>query len=248
MRKIEGHALGAFAFLAIASLNFANAQTEKAPQELVVCTGWHALCSASTDCRVNGDKADCDCLRVNETHIVMTTEIQDIVVKHLTQTKCTNEHPCAVDEAPVCNAIKYGKYSVDHVKYDWVSTYSYRGWCNIFLKFKPCDQRSAGYAGDPDWAICDAAPCTENPTPSNQEKPLVCQCRVVKNTPFVGTNGGCKGDGGGIMSSFDLWAWDFENKTYPIPVPGYEYVRGACAPLTSDPQEETGSDSESRSR
>ena len=43
------------------------------PQEFVVCTGWHALCTASPDCKMNGDKADCDCLRVNETHIVETS-------------------------------------------------------------------------------------------------------------------------------------------------------------------------------
>ena len=55
------------------------------PQEFVVCTGWHALCSASTNCTMHGDKADCDCLRVNETHIVETSEIQDTVVKNLTQ-------------------------------------------------------------------------------------------------------------------------------------------------------------------
>jgi hypothetical protein len=55
-----------------------------APQEFVVCTGWHALCSASTDCIKHGDKADCDCMRVNETHIVETSEIQDTAVKNLT--------------------------------------------------------------------------------------------------------------------------------------------------------------------
>ena len=56
------------------------------PQEFVVCTGWHALCSNSTDCTINGDKAYCDCMRVNETHIVYTREIQDAVVKTQTQT------------------------------------------------------------------------------------------------------------------------------------------------------------------
>lgn len=41
-----------------------------APEDAVACTGWHALCSASPDCKMTGDKADCDCLRVNEPHIV----------------------------------------------------------------------------------------------------------------------------------------------------------------------------------
>lgn len=256
MKKVGSIVLGTLAFLAIGSLSFVNAQAQRAPQPvaqidaktansshhsknlpqgLVVCSGWHALCSASTDCTVDGDKANCDCLRVNETHIVLTAEIQDAAVRHLTEAKCTNQHPCDVDQAPVCKAIKYGTYTVDNVKYDWVSTYSYRGWCSLLPKLKACDQQSAGYAGDLNWAICDAAPCTEKQNPSNPEKPLSCQCRVVENMPFIGTNGSCTGDNGGIMSSFSLSAWDFENNTYPIPVPGYEYVQGACAQLTSDP-------------
>lgn len=204
------------------------------PQEFVVCTGWHALCTASHDCIIHGDKADCDCYGVNETHIVATSEIQDTVAKNLTEAKCTNKHPCDVDQAPVCNAIKYGQYKVDNVTYDWVSTYSYRGWCSLWLKPKACDQNATGYNGDKYWAICDAAPCTENQNPSNPDKPLSCQCRV-EDEPFVGINDSCTGDNGGIMSSMPLWAWDFQNNTYPIPMPGYEYVQGACAALKSDP-------------
>ena len=74
--------------------------------------------------------------------LLKQAEIQDTAVKHLTQAKCTNEHPCDVDQAPVCKAIKYGQYEVDSVKYDWVSTYSYRGWCGLLkLKLKACDQQ-----------------------------------------------------------------------------------------------------------
>jgi len=205
------------------------------PQKLVVCTGWHALCSASTNCTMHGDKAYCDCMRVNETHIVETSEIQDTVVKNLTQAKCTEKHPCDVDQAPVCNAIKYGQYEVGGVKYDWVSTYSYRGWCSLLMmNLTACDQNATGYTGDMYWAVCDAAPCTENRNSSNPDMPLSCQCRA-KNTPFVGVNENCTCDNGGIISSFSLGAWDFRNNTYPFPMPGYEYVQGACAPLKSDP-------------
>jgi hypothetical protein len=84
----------------------ANHSTYHLPQDFVVCTGWHALCSASTDCKMNGDKADCDCFRVNETHIVETSAIQDAAAKRRTQIECTNAHPCDVDQAPVCKAIK----------------------------------------------------------------------------------------------------------------------------------------------
>jgi hypothetical protein len=210
--------------------------THNLPQAFVVCTGWHALCSASTDCKMNGDKANCDCLRVNETHIVATSEIQDTAVKHLTQAKCTNKHPCNVDQAPVCEAIKSGQYEVDNVKYDWVSTYSYRGWCSLLeRKLQACDPSANDYTGDLSWAVCDVAPCTENQNPSNPDMPLSCQCRVVEKIAFVGTNGSCTGDNGGIMSSMPLSAWDFQNNTYTFPMPGYQYVQGACAPLKSDP-------------
>lgn len=204
------------------------------PEGFVVCSGWHALCSASPDCKMNGDKADCDCMRVNETHIVETSAIHNLVVKRQTLTKCTQQHPCKLDQAPVCKTIRDGKYEVDRVKYNWVSTYSYRGWCSLLeRKPVPCDQNTRGYAGDLHWAICDAAPCTENPNPSDPNRPLSCQCRV-ENTPFVGL-GSCTGVNGGIMSSMPLSAWDFQKNTYTFPMPGYEYVRGACAPLKSDP-------------
>jgi hypothetical protein len=200
-----------------------------APQDFVVCTGWHALCTESFDCRMNEnkDKADCDCMRVSETHIVDTASIQDIAVKRMTQAECTYKHPCDVDQAPVCKAIKSGRYEVNKVKYEWVSTFSYRGWCELLKNIPvPCDQ---GY-----WAVCDAAPCTENQDPSNPDKPLTCRC-VVVNSPFVGVNGSCYGDNGGIMSSSPLSTWDFENNTYLIPLPGMDYVQAACAQLGSDP-------------
>jgi hypothetical protein len=205
------------------------------PQDFVVCTGWHALCTDSPDCIMHGDKADCDCMRVNEVHIVYTSEIQDTEVKNQTQANCTKEHPCDVDQAPVCSAVKDGQYEVDGVKYDWVSTYSYRGWCDLLMRnLTACDKSAIGYRGDKYWAICDCAPCTENQNASNPNKPLICQCRV-NDTPFVGMNGSCTGENGGIMSSMPIWAWDFLNNTYTFPMPGYEYVQGACAPLKSDP-------------
>lgn len=204
------------------------------PQDVVVCTGWHALCSDSPDCQVNGDKADCACARVDETHIVATSEIQDPTAKRRTLARCTQEHPCDVDEAPVCRIIQSGRYEVDHARYDWVSTYSYRGWCAILQKgFVACDPQAPGYAGDRQWAICDAAPCMENPSPADPDKPLTCQCRV-RQDPFVGLRG-CTGANGGIMSSFPVWAWDFEKNTYPFDMPGYEFVRGACSAMQSDP-------------
>ena len=212
-----------------------NSNFSDAPQEFVVCTGWHALCSASTDCKMNDDKANCDCFRVNEIHIVEGSEIQDTAVKRLTQAECTNEHRCDVDQAPVCKTIKDGQYKVDSVKYAWVSTFSYRGWCSLLqVNPKACDQSAPGYTGDRHWAICDGAPCTENQHPFDPQRPLSCQCRV-ENTPFIGANGSCRGDNGGIMSSSPLSAWDFQNTTYRIPLPGLEYVQDACTPLKSDP-------------
>lgn len=222
--------------LAIAACKTSERSAQgRVAQEFVTCTGWHALCSASNDCKVNGDKANCDCLRVDETHIVETEQIQDTAAKRLTLARCTDEHPCAVDQAPVCQTIQDRQYRVNDVTYDWVSTYSYRGWCSVVaVKPKACDPRAKGYTGDSSWAICDAAPCTENANPSDPSKPLSCQCRVEK-TPFLGPGGRCTGDNGGIMSSMPLSGWDFENDTYTFAMPGYEYVKGACAPLSSDP-------------
>ncbi len=253
MRRLGSLVLTLAVFLAISNLNFVSAQAQKAPQPaaevggnssthnapqlFVVCTGWHALCSASTDCQKNDEKtANCECLRVDETHIVDTDAIQDAAVKRLTLVRCTKEHPCNVDEAPVCQAIKSGQYEVDNVKYDWVSTFSYRGWCGLMKGVTPkaCDPKASGYVGDTTWALCDAAPCTEIQNPSNPEKPLSCRC-AVQDTAFLGVNGSCTGDNGGIMSSSPVETWDFTNNTYLIPIPGLVYVQGACAALKSDP-------------
>lgn len=222
--------------MSICTMSLAQSRSpHNVPQAFALCTGWHALCSASTDCRMNGEKADCDCLRVNETHIVDTESIQDPWLKHMTLVKCTTEHPCAVDEAPVCEAIKSGKYTVDGIQYDWVSTFSYRGWCTI-VKITPavCDPTASGYIGDSNWAVCDAAPCSEIQNPSDPNKPLTCQCRTVASIPFLGTNGSCTGDNGGIMSSSPASSWDFQNNSYRLPIPGMSYVQSACAPLKSD--------------
>lgn len=256
MKTVGALILTSLVFLATATLTSVSAQAQRSPQPAtqahdlldlpqpsVVCTGWHALCTASTDCHISGDKANCECWMVNETHIVETAAIQDVAVKHLTQAKCTIKHPCNVDSAPVCKAIKYGQYTVDDVKYDWVSTYSYRGWCGLLqTKLKACVPRAPGYSGDREWAVCDAAPCTKIQNPSNPDRPLTCQCGIEK-TSFVGTNGSCTGDNGGIMSSMPLWVWDFRNNTYRISMPGYEYVQGACAPLESDLLKEPRGDS-----
>ena len=253
MKRVEGLLLKSLVFLAIANLNLVNVQAQAAPQPVeqvsektdgrthnlpqafVVCTGWHALCTASYDCRIKSDgTVDCDCMSVNESHVVETSAIQDTAVKRRTQAECTNKHPCDVDQAPVCKAIRYGQYEVDNVKYDWVSTFSYRGWCDLLqVEIKACDPRLADYIGDRHWAVCDAAPCTENANPFDPNRPLTCQCQIL-NTPFLGTNGSCTGDNGGIMSSSPLLTWDFTQKTYRIPIPGLEYVQGACAPLRSD--------------
>jgi hypothetical protein len=210
-------------------------RTHNLPQDFVVCTGWHALCSASSDCKMNGGTADCDCLKVNETHIVQTNSILDPLAKHLTDAKCTTAHPCKVDEAPVCQTIRSGQYTIDNTRYRWVSTYSYRGWCRLIQSnIRACDPGAPDYSGDRYWAVCDAAPCTEIQNPPDPEKPLRCRCPVVADIPFVGMNGSCTGDNGGIFSSMPAEGWDFQNNTYTFYMPGYEFVQGACAPLKSD--------------
>jgi hypothetical protein len=192
------------------------------PQNSVVCLGLHALCDFSTDCRVIGDEADCACWKVDEPYIVETNKIQDPQVKALTQRACTASHPCDMDQAPVCKAIRSGQYKVEGVKYPWVSTFSYRGWCENWNPV-PC-------AAAP-WADCMAAPCTMMKNPEDPDRPLSCQCRV-QNSAFIGTQG--SGDPGKVMSTIPKAAWNFKKNMYTVPFPGYEYVKGACAPLQSE--------------
>jgi len=226
--------------LALASLAavFACSATVKAekpsitppvvPQVSVECTGWHALCSLATDCRVGpSGKADCDCWRVDENHMVVTGAIKDPAVRAATQRRCTNKNPCGVDEAPVCKAIQSREMIVDGVQTDWVSTYSYRGWCK---NWKPvaCD-RTNGKDGP--WADCMTSPCTENH--SGTDRPLTCQC-TVHDGGFIGTNGGCATAQDEVMSTIPRETWSFENNQFTLDMNGYEFVKGACADIGSD--------------
>ena len=195
------------------------------PQGAIQCTGWHALCSLATDCRVIDGVAYCDCWKVNEPYVVITADIQDLQVKADTEKACTSVHPCEMDEAPVCKAIKDGTFTVDGIKYEWVSTYSYRGWCDNWNPVQ-CD------AGP--WADCMTYPCTENQNPTDPNRPLVCQC-TVKHLPFVGSNGGCVTGEGEVMSTINQLLWNFDQNQFTLSMPGYEYVKGACAPILSDP-------------
>src|SRR5512139_170472 len=84
-------------------------QEPAVPQETVVCTGWHALCSFATDCKVVSDtQANCNCWKVKEQYIVVAADISDAAVREATLTACTSAHPCDVDESPVCKAIQEG--------------------------------------------------------------------------------------------------------------------------------------------
>jgi len=141
------------------------------PQLAVVCTGWHALCSFTTDCQTNGgDKADCACWRVNETHIVVTDSIQDTAVKRMTQTRCTTRNACDVDEAPVCSAIRDGNTR-------WIrsSTTGCRRSRTVAgansIDRKLCDPTLPNYVGDTRWAVCDAAHARRSRIPPTPRDP-----------------------------------------------------------------------------
>lgn len=199
----------------------------KIPQPFVVCSGWHALCDFASNCEVVDDQANCACWKVFEPYIVETSKIQDKAVKNKTQAICTASHPCDIDEAPVCKAIRFGQFKVDDVKYRWVSTFSYRGWCENW-KPVPCGYEEGSWAT---WADCMSAPCTFIDNPSDPERPLSCQCRVMEGA-FIGTQGSC--DEGNVMSTEPLGNWDFHKNTFRLPYPGYQFVKGACAELESD--------------
>lgn len=216
--------------LTYGSMAWAQAPIEDAPQLSVACTGWHALCSLATDCKVWGNEADCACWKVKEPYVVVTSNIKNdtfggATIKENTQSTCTILHPCDVDEAPVCEAIRKLKDG------QWVSTYSYRGWCENWDPVA-CEGKNTG-----PWADCMTSPCTEiQGGKAHHDRPLSCQC-TVNNGPFVGTDGRCKTKKGTVMSTIPKDSWDFKKGTFAFPMPGYEYVKGACAPLKSDREE-----------
>ncbi|MFN7900952.1 MAG: hypothetical protein ACK5N0_15085 [Synechococcaceae cyanobacterium] len=197
------------------------------PQAVVQCKGAHALCNASIDCQRQGkDKALCPCWNVNETHLVLTSKIQDALVRQETQRRCTQGSPCGLEEAPVCRVIREGHYRVDKVTYPGVSTFSYRGWCQTFRPVA-CEAAKAP------WADCMAAPCQKNP--NNPDRPWTCQCRI-QNSAFVGINGSCDSATGQVMSTFERPLWNFQTGAFSLPLPGNDFVNlGACRFLRSDP-------------
>jgi hypothetical protein len=206
------------------SINFYDDDqvSAESSQTTVVCRGWHALCDFATDCEVVGSQANCACWKVQEPYIIETKKIQDPTVKYWTQAVCTTSQPCDVDEAPVCKMIKLGQFKVKGVKYPWVSTFSYRGWCENWNPVS-CDAAP--------WADCMSAPCTVIENPTDPERPLSCQCRM-KDSAFIGPQGSC--EPGKVMSTIPKASWNFKKATFSAPMPGYDYVKGACAALQSD--------------
>jgi hypothetical protein len=219
------------AFAACGSIAWAQTALP-AYQEAVECTGWHALCDFAVDCRVNLDgTASCACWRVNENYMVGVSNIKNSGLKAATQAACTKDYPCGVDEAPVCAAIQSGTYTVDGDarEYEWVSTYSYRGWCDHWNPVR-CEGREAG-----PWADCMTSPCIETKGRiGNPDRPLTCRC-TIETSAFIGSMGSCRTRPGEVMSTIPRVSWDFRNAEFAFPMPGYdEYVKRACGRLRSD--------------
>jgi hypothetical protein len=168
--------------------------------------------------------ANCDCWKVTEQHLVMTSNIKDetfgFPIKAITQAYCKRSHPCGVDQAPVCKVIQA---MVPNDK--WVSTFSYRGWCQ---NWKPV--KCSGL-----WADCMTSACMESHKPKDKNRPLSCQC-TTHNSRYVGSNGRCSMAPATVMSTIRIETWDFDNNTFTFEVPADEYVKEACAPITSDSQ------------
>ena len=203
--------------------------TEDMPQINVECTGWHALCSMATGCEVSGGYANCSCWRVTERHVVVVAFIKDDTfgwhVKEATQQQCTISHPCALDQAPVCKAIKSLLLSDK-----WVSDFSYRGWCE---NWKPVACNGV-------WSDCMTSPCSDDHDP-NDPRPLKCQCTLrgadVNDAPYVGSDGTCNNPPGTVISTIPQNSWDFQRNMFSFPFPGNEYATTeACKQLKSDPQ------------
>jgi hypothetical protein len=212
-RKTFDARLALAACLAILTTGQALAQTAT-PQQFVVCTGQHALCSFATHCELSADgtHASCNCWDVNDTFIVNTAAILDASAKQATLAACTDAHPCATNEAPVCTAIASHQFMVNGVSPARVSAFSYVDFCK---RFNPVSC-SAG-----PWASCMTAAC--DVTNKDPNKPLTCSCPVIKS-PFIGVQGSCEQPRNTVMSTIPA-TFNFSA------LPGSAFVLEACQAL-----------------
>lgn len=95
------------------------------------------------------------------------------------------------------------------LEYDlWISTYSYRGWCQNWDPVE-CQGEDAG-----PWADCMTSPCE---VVDDSDRPLSCRC-TVNVDPFVGTNGSCDDENPEtVMFTIERFTLDFKNNGFPFP-------------------------------
>eukprot|EP00746_Dinoflagellata_sp_MGD_P008295 gnl/MRDRNA2_/MRDRNA2_116588_c0_seq1.p1 gnl/MRDRNA2_/MRDRNA2_116588_c0~~gnl/MRDRNA2_/MRDRNA2_116588_c0_seq1.p1 ORF type:complete len:227 (-),score=31.79 gnl/MRDRNA2_/MRDRNA2_116588_c0_seq1:175-855(-) len=190
------------------------------PQARVECSGAHVLCSMA-ECSIQHDKdntALCSCLQRNSTYVVAVNQLRNSTIAQQTAKRCTEETPCAVGEAPVCNAISEGSvFGGQPTAPGMVSTFSWGGWCDV-ASYNPdaptvCPQSP--------WAACMTAPCWQD-----AEDGVTCQCTWANSSwlDIRGDRCNSKIVVSTVPGSFDMRI-----------MPGSQYVLPACEKVWTSP-------------
>ena len=182
------------------------------PQARVECIGRHALCTFSS-CTQNGL---CDCWVVNSTFSVSTSEILNETIRIETQKVCTQDKPCNINTAPICNAIINNSYYINNTLSWAVSAFSWEAYCT---RADPVNCPTGL------WAACMTASCIER---DNDPNLALCSC-PVKLSPWIdfqypNKQSNCKYPNGVITSTVPA------NFSMEV-LPGASYALEACAAL-----------------
>lgn len=204
-------------FLLVAAVAATSSAQASTPQDRVLCSGPHVLCSLAP-CEIKDDAtAICRCVEVNDTYAVSLSEIRNDDVSAATKARCTASSPCSLDSAPVCEAIKRGNIEFGSVRVEpgMVSTFSWGGWCSA-TEFDP--SRPAVCSPSP-WAACMTAPCRRNKDGGGS---VDCQC-TWQNSSWIDFRGGgkeCSKMVSSVPADFDMQQMPFASQ-----------VLGACAKI-----------------
>lgn len=180
------------------------------PQQRVECYGRHALCTFAT-CNINGQ---CNCWIFNSIYTINTYEIFNDTMREITQSKCTMNAECKVNEAPICKAINSQNYYVNNFKSQVTSGFSWENYCD---RANPVNCKYGL------WAACMTAPCIVDKDKSDS---AICFCKVMNSSwtdfqwPYTESN--CNGYPSNIISSTVPSGFNMSQ------MPGAQYVDESC--------------------
>eukprot|EP01083_Nonionella_stella_P269924 913616_1 len=136
------------------------------PQPLVQCAGVHALCVFAS-CSSDGS---CRCKTYDSIYQIAAGAIKNATIRDATLSYCTYESPCAINEAPICQAIINDEYYVGDLLSQVTSAYSWNSFCERAWPTTVWSECTDGL-----WASCMMAPCTYDPLLPDF---ALCECDV----------------------------------------------------------------------